>query len=141
MEQPQAYHLAAEAVDLDSTSFSAANTGVHHDVHASEFIEWDTTSTLNQADNALQRMEEQIQATWTMLLEQESSWAKTMTPASYASRTLEVQGHNPCALQRLDFEMPMVDIHDKSAESTWACRATLLFCQSLAGDMAVVNSP
>lgn len=119
MEPPQGHRFAAVVVDPDGTSFSAADTNVHSVVYAPGFIAWDTYSTLDEAHAALQRMEEQNQATWMTSLHQQSSWVETMTPASYASGISEVQGHNPCVLRRLDFDMPTDGLDNMSAESTW----------------------
>jgi hypothetical protein len=127
MQPPQAHYLAS--------------TGVNHDVLASKFIAWDTGSTLVEAENALQRMEAEMQETWMASLLKESSWVETMTLASHASRTPEVQGHNSCAIRRLDFHMPMNGVGDNCTESTHASASDTAVCQFLAWDVDVGNSP
>ena len=69
----QAQHLAAQVVNLDDTSFSAANTNVGAVVYASDFIALDIDATLEEAQAALQLVEDERQAQWEMLLEQDTS--------------------------------------------------------------------
>lgn len=113
MQAVQAQHLAAHVVNLDDISFSAANANVGAVVYDSDFIAWDTT--LEEAQAAWQRVEDKRRAQWSMLLEQDSSWAQS-TPQdediSYPWRKNELDVR---VRQCLNFDMPMLDADGEGA--------------------------
>ena len=117
MEPHQAQHLAAGVVNLDAGSSSAACTNICHGVHGYECIPWDTSSTLQQAEAALQLMDEKVQEKWMMLLEQDSSWVQSMSRRRDISCLWCTNGHGVCARQRLNFERPMHALNYGSAEN------------------------
>ena len=126
MQALQAQHLAAHIVNLDNTSFSAANTNVDAVVYASDFIACNMKSTLEEAEAALQLVEDERQAQWEMLLEQDTSWTRTVSQNTDISCLCCTNRYGVCARQCLDFEMPMLDADGEGAENAEACMSTRL---------------
>lgn len=122
MQAVQAQHLAAHVVNLEDTSFSAANANVGAVVYDSDFIALDIDSTLEEeAEAALQLVEDKRKAEWEMLLEQDSSWPQSTSQKEDISYLWHTNVLGVFVQQRLNFDVPINAFDDGSAENAQAC--------------------